>query len=200
MLAATQDRLEQEGERICEEALPAAEAMVGAGMRPPAWLGAMLEATWSRRLAQILEELDGVTDPARYVSAMDLVAQARHLGLRLDLTAAATWFDRMLTQRLDAIAEGSDASAWQEFLELLQVAARLTVPLPERALQDRMCEILQTRVAQLLETLSDPRDPTYTLVNAIVSVASKLNLNTDAPRVRLRPLEERFAGDPSYWP
>jgi len=200
MLGATQGRLEQESEHLCGEALPAAEAMVGVGMRPPAWLDAMLEATWSRQLAQILEKLDGVTDPARYTSAMDLVAQARHLGLTLDLTAASTWFDRVLTQRLDAIVEVSDVSVWQEFLELLHVAARLTLPLPERVLQDRMFEILRTRVARLVESLTDPRDPTYALVNTIVSVASKLNLNTDAPRERLRPLEERFAGDPSYWP
>jgi len=141
-----------------------------------------------------------VTDPARYASAMDLVARARHLGIRLDLTAASTWFDRLLTQRLDAIVEVSEVSVWQEFLELLHVTARLTLPLPEPALQDRMFEILRTRVARLVESLTDPQDPTYALVNAIVSVASKLNLNTDAPRERLRPLEEGFVGDPSYWP
>jgi len=200
MLGESQACLERESKRLCEEALPAAEAMMGVGMRLPAWMGAMLEATWSRQLAQILEKLDGVTDPARYTSAMDLVAQARHLGLTLDLSAVSAWFNRMLLQRLDAIAEVSDVSAWQEFLELFQVAARLTFPLPERVLQDRMFEILRTRVARLVETLSDPRDPTYALVSAIVSVASKLNLNTDAPRERLRPLEERFASDPSYWP
>jgi hypothetical protein len=200
MLGAAQDRLNQESERMIAEALPAVEAMVGAGMRPPAWLAAMLEATWARQLTRILEKLDGVTDPARYASAMDLAAQARHLGLRLDLTAASTWFDRMLLQRLDAIAPLSDASAWQEFLELLHVATRLALPLPERALQDRMFEILRTRAASLLQAVSDPRDPTYALVNAIVSVASKLNVNTDALRERLRPLEERFAGDPSCWP
>ena len=38
------------------------------------------------------------------------------------------------------------------------------------------------------------------VVTAILAVASRLTLNTDEARERLRPLEERFAGDPTYWP
>jgi hypothetical protein len=106
----------------------------------------------------------------------------------------------MLVHRLATIAEGTDVQAWLEFLEHLQIATRLTLPVPERVLQDRMFGLLRDRVPRLLDGLKDPGDEAYSLVTAILAVASRLNLNTDAPRARLRPLEERFAGDPSYWP
>jgi hypothetical protein len=166
----------------------------------PAWLKATLEATWSRQLVEALEKLDGVTDPARYAGPMDLVAQARFLGLTLDLAPASAWSHRMLVNRLEIIAEGTDVQAWQEFLELLQITTRLALPVPERALQDRMFAVLRDRVPRLLDGLRDPRDEAYSLVTAILAVASRLDLDTDAPRQRLRPLEERFAGDPTYWP
>lgn len=200
MLVETQGRLDRACELLCAEALPAAEAMVNVGMGLPAWLAATLEATWSRQLARTLEKLDGVTDPARYASAMDLVAQARHLGLGLDLAPAAAWFDRMLVHRLEAIAGGSDGQAWQEYLELLHVATRLTLPLPERALQDRMFRVLRDQLPALVESVRDPKQEVYALVTAILTIASRLNLNTDGPRGRLRPLEERVAEDPMYWP
>jgi hypothetical protein len=46
----------------------------------------------------------------------------------------------------------------------------------------------------------DPKEEAYGLVTAILAVASRLNLNTDEARDRLRPLEERVAEDPTYWP
>jgi alpha-amylase/alpha-mannosidase (GH57 family) len=200
MLVETQGRLDRACELLCAEALPAAEAMVNVGMGLPAWLASTLEATWSRQLAQALEKLDGVTDPTRYAAAMELVAQARHLGLHLDLAPAAAWFDRMLVHHLEAIADGSDVQAWQEYLELLHVATRLTLPLPERALQDRMFRVLRDRIPGLVESVRDPKEEGYALVTAILAIASRLNLNTDGPRDRLRPLEEHVAEDPTYWP
>jgi hypothetical protein len=200
VLAETQGSLDHACDLLCAEALPAAEAMADAGMDLPAWMRATLEATWSRQLAEGLEKLDGVTDPARYTAALDLVAQARHLGLSLDLAPASAWFGRMLVERLEAIAESSDVRAWQEFPELLQIGARLTLSLPERALQDRAFTVLRTRVPVLLAGLRDPRDEAYALVTAVLAVASRLTLSTDEARERLRPLEEPFAGDPAYWP
>jgi alpha-amylase/alpha-mannosidase (GH57 family) len=200
MLAETQGSLEHALELLCAEALPAAEAMVDSGMALPAWVRASLEATWSRQLAEALQKLDGVSDPARYSGAMDLVDQARHLGLTLDLAPASLWFGRMLVHRLEAIAAGSDVRTWQEVLELFHIATRLTLSLPERPLQDRLFPVLRERVPGLLQGLQDPRDAAYELVSAILAVSSRLNFRTEDARERLRPLEERFATDPTYWP
>jgi len=200
MLAETQGSLEHALELLCAEAIPAARAMVDAGMALPAWVRASLEATWSRQLAEALQKLDGVSDPARYSGAMDLVDQARHLGLALDLAPASLWFGRMLVHRLEAIAAGSDVRAWQEVLELFHIATRLTLSLPERPLQDRLFPVLRERLPALLQGLKDPRDPAYELVSAMLAVSSRLNFRTEEARERLRPLEERFATDPAYWP
>jgi alpha-amylase/alpha-mannosidase (GH57 family) len=200
MLAETQGSLEHALQLLCAEALPAAEALVDSGMALPAWVRASLEATWSRQLAEALEKLNGVSDPARYTGAMDLVDQARHLGLTLDLAPASAWFGGMLVRRLEAISAGSDVRAWQELLELFHIAARLTLSLPERPLQDRLFQVLRERVPGLLQGLKDPRDPAYELVSAILAVSSRLNLRTEEARERLRPIEERFATDPAYWP
>ncbi len=200
MLADTQRSLIQACEQMCAEALPVAEAMAASAVPLPAWLKAGLEATWSRRLAEGLKKLDGVTDPGRYADATDLVLQARHLGLGLDLAPASELFGRMLTRRLEAVAGGSEVKAWQDFLELLQIGGRLTLSLPQRALQDRMFGVLRTRIPGLVESLQDPREETYSLVSAMLAVAARLDLNTEEPRERLRPLEQGFAGDPAYWP
>jgi alpha-amylase/alpha-mannosidase (GH57 family) len=199
-LAETEIRLARGCDDLCAEALPGAEAMAAAGIPLPAWLQATLEATWSRRLAETLTKLNGIADPARYADALDLVAQARRLGLHVDLEPAATSFGRMLVQRLEAIAENLEVRPWQDFLELLQIGSRLTLPLPERALQDRMFRVLREHVPRLLDRLRDPRDEAYTLVTAILTVATRLNLRTEEARERLKPLDERFAADPAYWP
>jgi alpha-amylase/alpha-mannosidase (GH57 family) len=185
---------------MIEEAVPAAQALAAAGMALPEWMRAVLEASRSRQLAEMLEKLNGVADPARYSAALDLVDQARSLGLTLDLKPASAWFGRMLIQRLDAIAAGSEAEAWQSFLELLKTGARLTLSLPERALQDRMLAVTRDRVPELLGRVRDGRDPIYPLLSAILAVATRLNLNTDEARERLRPLEARLAEDPALWP
>ncbi len=200
MLAETQGSLNQICDLLSGEALPAAEAMANVGIALPAWMSAALEATLSRRLVEALEKLDGVIEPARYTAAMDLVAQARHLGLVLDLTPASAWFGRMLLRRIEALADSREVQAWEGFLELLQIGTRLTLPLPERPLQDRMFEVLRQRVSGLVEGLRDSRDEAYPLLTAMLAVASRLNLNTDEVHERLRPLEERFAADPTYWP
>ena len=200
MLVQTQRRLEREREQLAIELLPPAEAMVNAGMGLPVWMKTVLEATWSQQLARVLEKLDGVTDPARYAPAMDVVTHARHLGLGLDLVPAATWFERMLVRRLEAIAEDADVRGWQEYLELLHIAGRLALPLQEQAIQDRMFNLLRNRLPELLDTVRDPNQEVYALVTAILTIAARLNLNTDGPRERLRPLEKRVAEDPTYWP
>jgi alpha-amylase/alpha-mannosidase (GH57 family) len=200
MLAGTQESLAHALETLCLEALPVAEAMAGSGIPLPAWIHASLEATWSRQLTEALEKLDGVSDPARYTAAMDLVDQARHLGLTLGLAPASAWFGRMLLHRLEEIAAGSDARAWQEYLGLLDIATRLSLSLPERPLQDRLFQVLRERMPVLLQGLRDAHDPAYELVGAILAVSARLNLRTEEARERLRPLEEGFAADPNYWP
>jgi alpha-amylase/alpha-mannosidase (GH57 family) len=200
MLTETNTSLARACEGLSREVLPAVEAMADVGMALPAWLRTLLEATWSRQVVQELARLSGIPDPARYTRALDLVVRARRLGLGLDLAPAAAWYGGMLVERLDSLAGSEDAQAWQGFLELLQMGARLTLALPERALQDRMFQVLRHRVPGLLGRLRSPGDEAYGLVSALLAVASRLNLNTDDARARLRPLEERIAADPAYWP
>jgi hypothetical protein len=40
----------------------------------------------------------------------------------------------------------------------------------------------------------------YHLVKAILAVAEQLRLGTEEWQQGLRPLEERLAADPAYWP
>jgi alpha-amylase/alpha-mannosidase (GH57 family) len=185
---------------LCAEALPAAEAMLEVGMGLPPWLQAVLEAGWSRRLVQHLETLEGVTDPARYAEAVDLAVQARHLGLRLDLAPASAHVAATLARRLDDLASRQEVGDWQDFLALLQVGTRLGLDLEERGLQDRMFVLLRTQAAALAERLRDVRETPYSLVSAMLAVAERLNLCTEAIRRQLKPLETPLATDPAYWP
>ncbi|HYL80786.1 MAG TPA: DUF3536 domain-containing protein, partial [Candidatus Acidoferrum sp.] len=200
LLAATWAALEDARDLLCGEAASPAQAMAEAGIVLPAWLRALTEATWSRELAERLEKLEGIADPARYGEVVEVVAQARHLGLTLELDPASASFARILQGRLHAIAGSDKPGDWQEFLELLQLGARLGLPLPERALQDRMFPLLRTALPGLVERLRDPDEEGYSLARAMLAVASRLNLRIDEIHARLRPLEERLAKDPDYWP
>jgi alpha-amylase/alpha-mannosidase (GH57 family) len=186
--------------RLCDEVLPAAEAMVAAGMALPIWLKSMLEASWSRRFAEDLATLREAGNAGAYASLLDRSDRARHLGITLDLSAASLQFGRVLLSRLEVVANTSDADQWQEFLELLQVAARLGLSVPERPLQDRMFVLLRTALAGWVGELNDVHDPRYRTVSAILAVAARLNLRTEEVRARLAPLEEPVAADPTYWP
>lgn len=200
LLAPTWTNLERARDLFCAEAGSPAEAMVEAGIVLPSWLKTLLEASWSRALAERLEKLEGIADPARYGEAVEVVAQARHLGLTLELDLASASFARILRGRLDAIAASNRPGEWQEFLEFLQLGARLGLPLPERALQDRMFALLRSVVPALVDRLRDPSEEGYSLARAMLAVASRLNLRTDEIHARLRPLEEGLAKDPNYWP
>jgi hypothetical protein len=186
--------------RLCDEALPATDAMVAAGMGLPKWLGGMLEAHWTGRFVDGLAKLQDVSDPAAYADLLDLSQRARRLGLRLDLSAASAHFGRILSDRLDAIAGLEDADPWQTLLELLQLASRLGLRPPEYPLQDRMFALLRTAIPQLVSRLADARDPRYRTVSAMLAVAARVNLRTEEIRARLGALEAPVAADPTYWP
>lgn len=186
--------------RLCEDALPAAEAMAGAGISLPAWLTSMLEAHWSRRFARDLAELQGAVNPAAYAGLLDLCDRARHLGIALDLSTASVEFGRTLVSRLEAIASVPDADQWQEFLGLVQMASRLGLSVPEGVLQDRMFVLLRIDLPDWVGQLADVDDPRYRAVSAMLAVATRLNLRTEEIRARLTPLEGPVAEDPTYWP
>jgi len=118
----------------------------------------------------------------------------------LDVSAAAAGFAGTLVERLDAIATTLDADPWQELLELLHIATRLGLAVPERSLQDRMFVLLRTRLPGWIAECRDAHEPRYRAVSAILAVANRLNLRTEELRARLMPLEEPVASDPSYWP
>ena len=200
MLGPAMTVLAQSREELCAAALPAAQAMVGVGMALPAWIRTALEAGWARRLADLVQAAAGAPAAAGYAAALDLAAQARHLGLRLDLGPASTGFGARLIQRLDAIADGGDPQRWEELLGLLQVGSRLGLSLPERALQDRLFGVLRSRVPTLVERLRSTEQAEYHLVKAILAVAVQLRLDTGEWDRHLRPLEEPLAADPAYWP
>ena len=186
--------------RLSEEALPAAEAMVAAGMALPTWLKAMLETHFSRRFADGLATLQGASAPVAYTSLLDLTDRARHLGLALDLSAASAQFGRTLVDRLEVIAKGPDADPWEEFLGLVQTGARLGLSLPEYPLQDRMFFLLRGEAPGWVDQITDVGDPRYRAVSAMLAVATRLNVRTEEIRARLTPLEAPVADDPTYWP
>jgi hypothetical protein len=186
--------------KLSEEALSAAEAMASVGMPLPTWLKGLLEAYWSRRFTEDLAKLQGTTNPAAYTRLMDAADRARHLGLTLDLATAAARLGETLMARMDAIADDADADAWQAFLELLQLASRLSLRLPEEALQDRLFTLLRGPLPGWVSALKDIRDTRYQAVSAVVAVATRLNLRTEEIRAHLAPLEAPVAADPTYWP
>jgi len=186
--------------RLSEEALPAAEAMVAAGLSLPAWLKSMLDAHWSRRFEQELAAIQGAGGSVAYASLLDLRDRARHLGLVLDLSEASLQFGRTLVSRLEAIATGPDADQWQEFLELVQMGSRLGLGLPDYPLQDRMFVLLRSELPRWVSQIKDVHDPQYGAVSSALAVATRLNLRTEEIRARLTPLEEPVAADPTYWP
>lgn len=186
--------------RLCEEALPAAEAMVAAGMSLPVWLKSMLETHWSRRFLEDLATLQGAVGSVAYANLLDLTDRARHLGLTLDLSAASVQFGRTLVNRLEAISKVPDADQWQEFLGLVQTGSRLGLSVPEYPLQDRMFFLLRGEVPGWVGQLTDVRDPLYRAVSAMLAVATRLNVRTEEMRARLTPLEAPVAADPTYWP
>ncbi len=186
--------------RLCDEALPAAEAMVAAGMPLPVWLKSMLEAQWSRRFAEGLATLQTLDGPAAYTGLLDLADRARHLGLSLDLSTASTQFGRTLVDRLEAVEKTPDPEEWQAFLELLQTGSRLGLGVPDHPLQDRIFFLLRGEAAGWVSQITDIRDPRYRAVSAVLAVASRLNIRTEEIRTRLSPLEQPIAEDPTYWP
>ena len=166
----------------------------------PAWLKTPLEAHWSARFADALAGLGGVVDPAAYAGALDLSDRARLLGIGLDFSSASIAFGRTLVAGLEAIADVPEAGRWHAFLDLLQLASRLGLGVPERPLQDRMFAVLRTRVPGWIGELQDIRDARYGAVSAMLAVATRLNLRTEELRERLAPLEAPVAADPTYWP
>jgi len=200
MLEPAMAALARSRDELCAAALPAAQAMVGVGMPLPAWVRTSLEAGWTRRLADLVQAAAGAPDAAGYGEALDLAAQARHLGLTLDLGPASEGFGPLLIGRLDALAGGEDPRGWEELLGLLRVGSRLGLSLPERPLQDHLFGVLRSRVPRLMERLRSTEQAEYHLVKAILAVAAQLHLDTGEAERRLRPLEEVLAADPAYWP
>jgi len=200
LLAEAREAWTGEAAALADRLLPAAEAMVRVGTSLPEWMRRLLEERLSRRMAEALGQPAGLLPPGQFAGLVALTDRARQLGLRLELGAAAAGFGRALVERLEALARGADLAAWQEFLTCLHLASRLSLPLPERALQDRLLPLLRERAPRLLEGLSGPRTEGYALLTILLTVATRLNLDTEEYRARLKPLETSLAEDPALWP
>jgi alpha-amylase/alpha-mannosidase (GH57 family) len=185
---------------LCAAALPTAEAMVRVGMSLPRWLRALFEERWSQRFAQAFDPSVGLRPPEQYAELAGLADLARHLGLRLDLERTSALFGQGLVARLDATADSAALAPWQEFLASLHLASHLGLAPPERPLQNRLFRVLRDRVPAMLDRVSGPQDPTYTLVSTLLTIAARLQLSTEEARGRLRPLEDSLAQDPAFWP
>ena len=187
-------------DRLCEEALPAVEAMAAAGSPLPAWLRALLEERWARRIGSAFGPAGGLRPLGEYVDLERQADLARRLGLCPDLAEAAADFGRHLLARLEAIRDSEDPAAWHELLAALHLASHLGLALPERPLQDALFPILRDRVPGWLGRVRGPQDTAYTLVSVLLTIAARLGLRTEELRAGLRPLEQALAQDPAFWP
>jgi hypothetical protein len=200
LLSEAREAWTEAAELLAAELLPAAEAMARVGTPLPDWIRLLLEERLTCRVAATLERPAGLLPPGQFVGLVALADRARQLGLRLDLTAAATRFGQALVDRLQTLAATTDVAAWQEFLTYLHLASQLSLPLPERALQDRLFPVLRDRASRLLDRLTGPRDEGYALLSVLLTLATRLHLDTEQYRGRLQPLEQSLAEDPALWP
>ncbi len=127
LLGETLDRYEADYRRIFEETRPLLRFLQETNIPVPTGLRAAADLTLSTELGQTLAELRGGDRGATEVHArvQRILAQARGLGVRLDIAPAKRDLERLIVARMRTLAEAPRRELAREAIELVDLGEAL---------------------------------------------------------------------------
>ncbi len=158
--------------------------LLGVGM--PEALKAPVAYAASRRINKLVER--GITS-GNLDSATRLTKMCHDLGLDPSIQKASSILDGALSKMLDSILVQPDPAQIATFLDLLQAGRNMGLVPQEATLQDRVAEVLQAKLDELLDP-ARPGGPWLSAAKSWLRLAGYLNLNIDGELQRLKESQE----------
>lgn len=145
----------------------------------------------TKKLVRELGQWERSLSPAGLEGIKRIVTEGAFFGVPIDTSSAAASFSDLILEKLRRLADNLDAEDAAELEQFVNLSEEMKIQTNFRDIQNRIFEMLETRIAPLLDRPAleaGGRDKTKRAVAAFLSLARRFNFNTDAWEERLQSL------------
>jgi alpha-amylase/alpha-mannosidase (GH57 family) len=142
----------------------------------------------TKRLVAEVEQWERSLNPPGLAGIRRIVTQAATFGVPIDTSSAAASFSELILENIKQLADELDAGAAPALEQFVNLADEMGIRTNYRDIQNRLYEILETKISPLLDELSQhpgDREKKKPAIAAFLRLARRFNFNTDAWDKRL---------------
>lgn len=162
-----------------------------ANIRPPQNLVIPAQTHLTKKLVSEVEHWERSLNPARLEGIRRIVTQAAIFGVPIDTSSAADSFSELILEKIRRLAGELDPQAALALEQFVNLADEMGIRTNFRDIQNRLYEILETKISPLIDELAGRpggREETKHAISAFLSLARRFNFNTDAWTRKLQNL------------
>ena len=145
----------------------------------------------TKKLVSEVEHWERSLNPAGLEGIRSIVTQAAIFGVPIDTSPAAALSASFILEKIRRLADELDPEAAFALEQFVNLADEMGIRTNFRDIQNRIYEILETKISPLLDELAgrpSGREETKHAISAFLSLARRFNFNTDAWTRRLENL------------
>ena len=162
-----------------------------ANIRPPQNLVIPAQTHLTKKLVSEVEHWERSLNPAGLEGIKKIVTQAAVFGVPIDTSSAADSFSDLILEKIRRLAGELDPQAALALEQFVNLADEMGIRTNFRDIQNRLYEILETKISPLIDELAGRpggREETKRAISAFLSLARRFNFNTDAWTRKLQNL------------
>ncbi|MDD4858524.1 MAG: DUF3536 domain-containing protein, partial [Candidatus Krumholzibacteria bacterium] len=145
----------------------------------------------TKHLVAEVEQWERSLNPSGLAGIRKIVTQASTFGIPIDTSSAAASFSDLILENVKQLADRLDAGAASALEQFVNLADEMGIRTNYRDIQNRLYEILETKISPLIDELSvhpGEREETKSAIAAFLRLARRFNFNTDPWDKRLGAL------------
>ena len=146
----------------------------------------------SRKFNDLIIHSGGFVDPAITQQAMDINYEAKRMGIKLDKAASNKIFAKKINQNLNRLTYGLEIQQAEVVLELFDYIEKLELEVDIAEAQNIYFVKIYSHISEIIEmSQQSKRKNDKKLIEMLLDIGEKLNINTDFYRTKLAKTETK---------
>lgn len=146
----------------------------------------------SRKFNDLIIHSGGFVDPAITQQAMDINYEAKRMGIKLDKAASNKIFAKKINQNLNRLTYGLEIQQAEVVLELFDYIEKLELEVDIAEAQNIYFVKIYSHINEIIDMLQQSkRKNDRKLIEMLLDIGEKLNINTDFYRTKLAKTETK---------
>ena len=140
----------------------------------------------SRKFNDLIMHSGGFVDPSIAQEAVAINYEAKQIGIKLDKTISNNIFSKKITQNINRLAYSLEIQQADVILELFDHIEKLELEIDIAEAQNTYYSRIFHRIGEIIElSTQSKRKSDKKLVQMLLDIGDKLNINTDFYRAKL---------------